>query len=211
MIIDTDKDCTGSAPLLKSYGVTIVGRYYCADPTSYKLLGKDEAKYLAQNGFKIFTVFEDAKLLDFSAGATAAKNAITCARTVGQPNNTTIFFAVDNDYYMQNDLNGLQQYFKDVKQTIAGRFDVGVYAGGTVCKTIRDAGYARFTWLASASTGWAGTASFYGGDTPEWDLCQVPPLNMSYPEGWPGLSVDIDLNNPTRNKGDFGAFMAPTV
>jgi len=214
MIIDTDTNCTGQLPVLQRNGVTIVGRYYCADQSSYKLIQRDEAKYLSKNNIKIFVVYEDHAVLSLTKqqGRDDADRAMNCAAAIKQPRGSAIYFAAEgpDGGYGSAHLEGLRKYFSGVTEKIGTAFDIGVYGGGIVCRTMRDERYCKFTWLASASTGWEGTCDFYGHKTPEWDLCQVPPLDMSEAEGWPGLSVDIDLNNPRRHNGDFGAFLVPT-
>jgi hypothetical protein len=216
MIIDTDFSCRKKSALLLSKGVTTVGRYYCAADDSYKLIQSDEAKELSASKIKIFVVYEDVGqknqlTLSKDQGIADAKTALKRALDIKQPPDSAIYFAVEGlpDGYTTQDIPNLRDYFSGIKQTIGGRYAIGVYGGGVVCKTMFEEGYCKFTWLAAASTSFEGTCKFFGGEIPSWDLAQVPPLNMKDAEGWTGLSVDIDLNNPRRNGGVFGAFLVP--
>jgi hypothetical protein len=214
MIIDSNISCLGKAQFLKSKGVTVVGRYYRKSTHPEWAITKAEARELSKQRIQIFTVFEEyGKASDLTLtkaqGAADGQSALDQATAIGQPHGSAIYFAVEGlpDGYKSGDLPAIRNYFSGVKSSIGTKYTLGVYADGLVCGTLLDEHICKFTWLAAASTAFDGTCKFFGGKTPLWDLAQVPPLDLE--DDWNGLSVDINLSNPRRNDGDFGAFLVP--
>ena len=214
LVIDTNTSCKGKATWLKGQGVTTVGRYYGIQATYRDIIDNTEAQELSKNGISIFVVFEKAGsagevTLTKSAGVADATAALGQAQAVKQPLGSAIYFAVEGlpNGYGSNDLPDLRNYFSGINATLGGKYDVGVYGDGIVCKTLQKEGICKFTWLAAASTSFEGTCDYFGGEIPLWDLAQVPPLDMT----WSGLSVDFDVPNLRRNNGKFGEFIVPFV
>jgi hypothetical protein len=212
LVIDTNTSCAGRMSELKSRGVTTVGRYYGVQASYRDIIGKAEAQELSRNGISIFVVFEKAGnasdlTLSTVAGIADANTALGQAAAIGQPRNSAIYFAAEGlpDGYTSQDLPNLRLYFKGIKQTLAGHYAVGVYGDGVVCQTMFTEGFCQFTWLAAASSSFERTCKYFGGEVPDWDLAQVPPLDMD----WNGLSTDFDVPNLRRNNGNFGAFVVP--
>ncbi len=215
MIIDTNFSCLEQSQLLLKKGVTAVGRYYRKQRHPEWAITKSEAQELSKAKIKLFIVWEDYNLADTlkltkQQGAADAGYAVKQAHDIGQPPGSVIYFAVEGlpHGYTSADLPQIRNYFAGVKSVVGSEYDLGVYGDGVVCSTLLQKEVCKFTWLAAASTSFEGTCRFFGGKSPSWNLAQVPPLELE--DGWDGLSVDINLNNPRRNDGDFGAFLVPT-
>ena len=205
-VIDTNSNCTDKLDVLRSKGVTAVGRYYRVVHPEWRVT-KTEAQKLGAAGIKLFTVYEDTGhnlSLTAAQGKTDAQNAVEQATEVGQPAGTPIYFALEGlpNGYVESDLPGIRKYFNGVQQAIGSRYELGVYSNGLVCETLLDEGICTYTWL-SASKAFAGTRDFYRSG--RWNLAQTTPLDQN----WSGLSVDVN-----EAKADFGAFAttgAPAV
>jgi len=205
MIADTNSPCVGADILdfLKKRGIKSVGRYYRRESHPEWKITPAEAAGLANAGIKVFVVFEDHGYannfnLSEAQGRADARSAVEQARAIGQPGASVIYFAVEGlpDGYTTADLPGVRNYFAGVTAEIAGRFKIGVYGDGIVCKTLLDEGVCSHTWLAQASYAFEGTIDFY--DSNRWSLAQI--VNEL---DWKGLSIDINEHN-----GDIGDFLA---
>jgi len=210
MIIDTNTSCSGKAAFLKGKGVTAVGRYYREATHPTWKISKTEAQELSQAGIDIFMVFEDyGKATDLvltqNQGKADGLSALGQATAIGQPQGSTIYFAVEGlpNGYKTGDLPKIKDYFAGVKGAVGVKYALGVYGDGVVCKTLLDDGTCKHTWLAAASCSFEGTCLFFAKGL--FTLAQLPPLDLS--TGWNGLSVDINHLNP--NISDFGAFKVP--
>ena len=141
---------------------------------------------------------------------------MNCAKNIGQPQGSAIYFGIEkNGGFMQGDMLQITGYFTDIKNTIAGKFDIGIYSNGTPCGALLQAGLVKYTWLAAASYSHDGTWDFYASGL--WTLAQVGPLDIKTEllPSWqvapsvPKWTIDVNFAN-----GNFGSFMAnppPTV
>jgi hypothetical protein len=205
-VIDTNSNCTDKLDVLRSKGVTAVGRYYRVVHPEWRVT-KVEAQKLGAAGIKLFMVYEDTGhnlTLTAAQGKSDGQNALEQATEVGQPTGTPIYFALEGlpNGYVESDLPAIRKYFNGVQQAIGSRYELGVYSNGLVCETLLDEGICGYTWL-SASKAFAGTRDFYRSG--HWNLAQMTPLDQN----WSGLSVDVN-----EAKADFGAFAitaAPAV
>jgi hypothetical protein len=212
LVIDTNTSCLNKAAYLKTQGVTTIGRYYGVQTSYRDIISLEEAQELSRNQISIFVVFEKAGkaselILTAAAGAADADIALGQAADIKQPLNSAIYFAVEGlpDGYKSSDLPALREYFKGVQTKLSGKYQIGVYGDGVVCKILQKENVCAFAWLAAASTSFEGTCDYFGGEVPLWDLAQVPPLDMV----WNHISVDFDVPNLRRNNGNFGAFVVP--
>ena len=203
MIIDTNTSCLGKTQLLKTKNIDTVGRYYRMATHPEWAIVKNEAQELSKAGIKIFTVFEDYghadKLqLTKAQGKIDGASALGQAKAIGQPDGSAIYFAVEGlpNGYKAADLPGIREYFSGVTEAIAGKYTLGAYGDGIVCKTLLDEHVCKYTWLAAASTSFEGTKDFM--KSWRWSIAQMGPLDITTS----GLSVDINAAN-----GDFGAFV----
>lgn len=207
-IIDTNTSCLGKGAMLKSNGVTAVGRYYRQQTHPEYKISKKEAQELSKHGIEIFVVFEDFShaadlVLTEQQGYADATSALSQAGVIEQPQGSAIYFAVEglDDGYSSADLPAIRKYFKGVQSVLGGKYAIGVYGNGVVCSTLLKEAVVKYTWLSAASTSFEGTCAIFGKKL--WDLAQVPPLDFD----WYGLSIDRNIDNPKRNDADFGSFM----
>ncbi len=175
------------------------------------MIGKTEAQQIAAAGIRLFVVYEDygaaAKMvLTPDQGKADATAAMDQASIIAQPTGSAIYFAVEGlpDGYKAADLPKIKDYFGAIKETIAGKYQIGVYSDGAVCEALLDGSYCRYTWLTAASYSFEGTKDFF--TSGRWSLAQVGPLDLQPPgQQWGGRKIDINCAN-----GDFGAFTIPT-
>ncbi|HRD74875.1 MAG TPA: DUF1906 domain-containing protein [Hyphomicrobiaceae bacterium] len=205
MIIDTNISCVGMSAQLIKWNIDTVGRYYRKATHPEWVITRDEAKELSKAGLKIFAIFEDYGLasklvLTKAQGKVDGTSALEQAVRIKQPIGSTIYFAVEGlpSGYKSGDLPAIRNYFAGVRDAIGGKYAIGVYGDGIVCKTLANEGICKHTWLAAASWSFEGTKDFLGDWT--WSIAQLGPLDI----GLGKLSVDLDVAN-----GDFGAFVVP--
>ena len=156
VIIDTNNNVSGHLSVLKSLGVTAIGRYYASNQR--KRLTRTEASAISAAGIDLFVVFENSgdPELSVERGVNDAQIALAQAEAIGQPQGTAIYFALEHDKFggfTTAHIPGLRRYLEGVGEVIAPNYKVGVYGDGVVCKTGLDSGLCEFTWL-SASTSW---------------------------------------------------------
>jgi len=194
-VVDTDSNTSGHIPLLRNKGVTAVGRYYSTK--AWKRLTRREAQALSDAGIEIFTVFEDSGDPELSAdrGIHDAQIALLQATSIGQPQGSTIYFAMEHlpDGYNASHLPGIRNYYHGLKEVLDGKYSLGVYSDGVVCDALLGGGLCEHAWL-SASTSFPGSRDF--DRSGRWALAQRR-VDLK----WSGLSIDTD-----DAKEDFGAF-----
>ena len=210
MIIDCDVGFENYVQVLTKNKVDAIGRYYCdkRDKTAYKLIGKTEARQLAQANIRLFTVFE-AGSVDLSKGKDHANTAMSCANDIGQPQKSAIYFGIEKDGgFTQADMSQITPYFTEISATINGKFDIGIYSNGTPCAALKKAGLVKYTWLAAASYSHDGTMDFFKSGL--WTMLQMGPTDIkaSLLPSWqmpqtPKWEIDLDFAN-----GEFGSFIA---
>lgn len=183
-------------------GIDFIGRYYCTDTTSSKLLTKTEAKQISNAGMSIIAIFQDKNntpsLFTYTNGYNQCIQAVSRAESVGQPFNTTIYFAVDCD--MRNELSKVLEYFKGIseamkyyKQSNGGDgWNIGVYGGYDIIGYM----YAKYgiyhLWQAK---GWE-----YGqGVNPRADIHQRE-IDVTY------FGVNVDKNDGFGTLNQLGSF-----
>jgi peptidoglycan hydrolase-like protein with peptidoglycan-binding domain len=198
--IDASVNCGPFAAAIAAAGIQFVARYY--SKTASKATKAAEAIALDGAGLQLVTVYEDinndVKFFTAAIGTQQGTTALAQAGAVGQPAGSAIYFAVDVDV-LTGQVNGpVMEYFHAVHDALAGSpYAVGVYGSGLTCRIIRDAGFAKYTWLAGAS-GWQEYRAFL----PQADIVQAAPARDLIPKK---LNVDDDLAQST----DFGAFRLP--
>ena len=204
--IDASMDCTPYLDNLRNLGVTFVARYYTnlqrtTVPT--KVLTPREAHVLSEQGFDIVVVWEllaSPGYFTLSQGQADGTYAYRYANeAIHQPENSTIYFAVDFDCSEQQFVQCIKPYFEGVQtafNSLSGDqplYSVGVYGSGAVCAALKQLNLARYSWLASAGR-WQGSPNYQ-----DWDLKQGPRLVH------PPFEFDEDIA-----KDQFGAFRVRT-
>jgi len=194
-VVDTNDNTSSHIASLKSRGVTAVGRYYSSRAS--KRLTRPEARALSDAGIEIFTVFEDNgdPELSVSNGIHDAQIALQQATTVGQPEGSAIYFALEHlpNGYNASHVPGIGRYFNGLRQVLDGKYKLGVYSDGVVCDALLDDRLCDHAWL-SASSAFPGSKDF--DRSGRWSLAQRR-IDLN----WSGLSVDTN-----DAKDDFGAF-----
>jgi hypothetical protein len=186
--VDTVYPCEDHhAIALKQAGYEFVGRYYKPRDSKYETLTVEEAKLLSNAGLKIVALWEfmnKPSYFNRDRGRADGSEVCSQAASLGQPENTPIYFGVDTD--LDDAHLEISEYFEGiieaVKQVSGGRlrYQVGVYGSGLICSTLQQRKLVAFTWLAGISRRWRG-ADFSG-----WNIKQIKPDIIG------GLKVDID-------------------
>jgi hypothetical protein len=135
-------DCTGLNPsqinALKTNGVQYVGRYLSR--STWKGLSVGEVANLKASGIDIFSIYESnptsAGYFTADKGKSDALDAVSLAQSLGQPQNTAIYFTVDYDA-KSVDLPDILAYFQAVKANLSG-YKVGAYGSYTVLNYLHD-------------------------------------------------------------------------
>jgi len=181
--IDCAFSLTAYASRLPDLGLGFACRYYGG--SAAKDLTPGEAKALSDNGLQIVTVWESTgdnpDTFDDAHGKMHAQAALVQAWQVGQPDGSTIYFAVDFDATEEQVTNGVLPYFEAVRAVLQPpKFNVGVYGSGAVLNAVR--ALVEHGWLAQ-SRGWRGTAGFEGHHIQQGSTTQIV---------LKGMSVDTD-------------------
>jgi hypothetical protein len=196
LVIDTNSNVSGHISILKEKGVGAVGRYFSS--AASKRISKTEALEIAAAGMKIFTIFENDGDPDLNsdAGTSHAQQALQQAKIIGQPNDSTIYFALEHlpNGYTSADVPGIVNYIEQIRDVIGNRYRIGAYSDGVVLEALLQKKLIDCAWL-SASRGFPGSKEFYAGK--RWVLAQSPYIDMD----WNGLSIDLN-----ECKDDFGQF-----
>lgn len=96
-------------------------------------------------------------------------------------------------------LPAVERYFRAVKSGINGKYKIGVYGSGMVCKHLRAKGLVEYCWLAM-STGWPGYKEVYASS--KWSLAQQ---HTTYCKNWKFRDRETARFDFNRVKGsDFG-------
>ncbi|MDN3611531.1 glycoside hydrolase domain-containing protein [Vibrio ostreicida] len=162
-MIDASCDTTSYIDAMIKEEITHVGRYYNngnSETLKTKCLTKVEANALSSAELQLVVVFQKGqkRIDDFDAekGEKSARQALKCAEEVGQPLGSAIYFSVDYDACLDDVKGGITAYFESVNRLLKGKYKVGVYGSGLVCKTLYDANLCHYRWL-SMSEGYCGT------------------------------------------------------
>lgn len=186
---------------LKSSGVETVIRYF-ASTHRRKTISSREAQFLSQAGFHILPVFQDRSrsVEDFGAanGRKNADSAAYFAAEIGQPDGTTILFAVDTDFNEDETRRHVVPYFEAIRARFGSRYRLGAYASGLVLRSLLDEKLIEVPWI-SMSRSFRGTKDFFYTD--DWLLRQVPP-DLTHA----GSRANYDRNILRGKPSEIGAF-----
>lgn len=200
-VIDTDTNCTPHLDDLKRRGVTAIGRYYAVRGS--KRLTRTEAQAISDAGIQVFIVYEDSgdPVLSIDRGRNDAQIALSQAKSIGQPDGSAIYFAMEHlpHGYNPEHIPGIKLYFEGIRRTFAGKYKVGCYSNGSTLEALLDAKLIDYAWV-SASTSFHGSKEFL--KTDRWHLAQ-----RLVDKNWDGVSTDT---NDVQG-GDFGAFQLPNA
>lgn len=174
----------------KSY--TFVGRYLGG---SYSM-SLDEVKLISNAGLHIVSIWEKGRPTNLSyftaaQGALDSHDAITAAKSLGQPAGTPIYFTVDYDASLSDIKGPITTYLQAIKkvfETDNYYYALGLYGSGTVLKYFENT--YTYTWLAG-STAWSGSSNF-----DSWFIKQ-------YDNGTSIGSCTIDKDNSNGSAGGW--------
>jgi hypothetical protein len=196
---DAAFDCSHILSKAKTVGVKFVCRYY--SHSTSKNLSPAEARLISSSGISIVTVWEtlgdNYAFFSFTQGVDDATSASNMAQTIGQPTDSTIYFAVDFDASGDQIGANVGAYFKGVRQGLTAAmpgkptYAIGVYGSGLTCSTLVNTGLVDHTWLA-CSNGWRGSKDYN-----TWNIKQSLPSDP-----W-GFGTDIDPDIATDASGSF--------
>lgn len=196
--IDTESLCEEKALELKQAGYHFIARYYNQN-NPHKNLTKTEAQALTQAGLYIVAVWENGYPTSVSyfsqeVGESDATSAYNYAKhTIGQPKDSTIYFAVDFDASPTDLSEFVHHYFQKIIDTfkeLGNEYHIGVYGSGLTCEYIlKNFSEISYTWLAESS-GWSNSRTFE-----QWNIKQVGSGTEV------GFSVDFN-----EAQGDGGGF-----
>lgn len=200
-IIDTNDETTRVLPALKADGIDTIIRYLSTNLSGSKAVKPPEARAIAAAGMKLGLVFEiwggannfEHGDINAATGNRHGEFARNYAPTVGAPDGTIIWFAIDTDVSGNQFERIVKPYLIAVKAGLAGRFRIGPYACGDACAKALDQNLVDATWLTQ-SMGWTGSRAFR--DSKRWRLLQGPETKLH------GLSIDSN----TANGDDYGQF-----
>ncbi|WP_027624617.1 DUF1906 domain-containing protein [Clostridium lundense] len=150
---------------LKNARYKFVCRYYSnySKPLHrWKMLSKDEAKLISNSGLDIVSVYETEgfyfKTYSQKTGEEDCINAIKCAKMIGQPINTTIYFAVEPEVDNAVRMNNIYEYFLGISEEMkkfkemynSFGWHIGVYGCHDVVKNIYNKYEILDCWQTSA-------------------------------------------------------------
>lgn len=140
-----------TAASFKSNGYEFVCRYLVPAASAWKALTKTEADVIQASGMKIVSVFEttaDRALGGREAGLIDGAIASKCAVDVGQPEGSTIYFAVDFDPTPAQ-MSTIIAYIKGANEATPN-YSTGVYGSYDVVTAVKAVGAASHLWQTYA-------------------------------------------------------------
>jgi len=180
--VDTYAKITSQAQAnaIKNAGYSFVGRYYYDDSNTHFDLS--EASYLSNAGLDVFIYYQNGasgsiNYFTPSKGVSDASSAYRIARSVNQPQNTMIYFAVEVDATLSQVNGPIKAYFDALTQKMAElgtannhKYGVGVYRSGFLCENLNCLSVVTHT-VAGA---WTGCATYH-----DWDNRQFSPITIA--------------------------------
>jgi hypothetical protein len=124
---------------------------YLVPSSSWKALRKAEAEAISDAGMQIVSVFETTAVRALggrAAGRIDGETAVRVAKEVGQPEGSTIYFAVDFDA-RPSQMDTVIEYIRGASEASPG-FVTGVYGSYAVVQALRAAGACSRFWQTYA-------------------------------------------------------------
>lgn len=174
---------------LKAAGIEYVARYL---GDTWKSINKQEVVVLLENGLQIVSIWEtnptNKRYFTMDQGFADGHDAAFFAQSIGQPEGSAIYFAVDYDM-QPSDVKDILNYFLAVRRGLGNKFKVGVYGSYTVLEILHRSCAADFYWQTSA---WS------GGNIAEF----IDILQYGFNKKIAGIPVDY--NQVSTNAGSWG-------
>lgn len=210
-VIDASTNVSKAISCLKQSGIQAVIRYYNRNMTP-KVIRAPEFNAILASGLSLCIVHQrggrDPAEYGSKNGTLDAQHCRNYGKTLGQPEGSAVYFAVDFDISSADLSRMVVPYFQAVRAEMVNgsalpSYRVGVYGSGLTCRTILDKKLADFSWL-SQSRGFRETPAFRASN--RWNLLQLMPDTLC------GVGVDPDIVNPAKpDFGQFGAAGVPQV
>ena len=191
---------------LAERGIRTVIRYYSdQDNLPCKNISREERSLLHDFGFSVAIVYQfNGRAPGRYTKETGKKDARFCltrAEEIGQPDGSAIYFGIDADT-ATHDPAGVIDYLVEVNRIFGGRFLIGCYGAGTICKKALDEELVALTWVPEAPA-WSGTRDFM--NSGRWTFYQnKTDMTLSKLSKGHGIEIDTDIVNPKFNT--IGAF-----
>jgi LysM repeat protein len=135
---------------LKSAGIEYVGRYL---GDNWKSISKKEAETLINAGLKIVSIWEtnptNARYFTEKKGIADGNDATSYAKSIGQPEGSAIYFAVDYDA-QPSDMDSILRYFFGVRRGLGKNYKAGVYGSYPVLELLNRSCAVDCFWQTAA-------------------------------------------------------------
>lgn len=176
-------------------GYQFVCRYLV--PSGYKRLTKEESEAITAAGLQIISIFEtyaNRAREGWRSGELDGAAALRTAQEVGQPEGTTIYFAVDYDA-PASDYEVIEAYLQSAAAELPG-YEVGVYGSYAVIEEMARRGACTKYWQTYAwSKGQKSDAASIYQNQNEVQL----------------NGIDVDLNESYGNEGWWNTMVVNTL
>jgi Domain of unknown function (DUF1906) len=196
-ILDTNRNVTAKLPLLNQLGIADIGRYLGMGlEAEEKIIKPAEARAIGAAGLRLFLIYEiGAKTAAGGAalGARDGKYALAYAKTLGMPQDSSIFPAADFDA-QGSDYPAISAYMKAFGAAVSPYLRLGIYANGYTCNRLKADGLIELRWL-TCSKGFLGTRDAIASGA--YEILQALPTPVA------GLDSDPDTLHVAN--GDFGS------
>ena len=153
---------------LKAAGYQYVGRYLTGTVgLNYKrkFITFEEIENIKNAELKVFPIYQDggytlSYFQDLRQGLVDGTAALKAAQTIGVPDNTVIYFAVDFDCYDFQVYSFIVPYFKKLNTVFNSvlntkNYKIGIYAPRYACTIISDLGLAKYSFVADTTSGYS--------------------------------------------------------
>ena len=142
---------TSVAAAFKADGYDFVVRYIDTNQSSWKRLSSKEAQIISDAGLVIISVFErmgDRASINGLRGATDGLVALQAAQYLGQPEGSTIYFAVDYDA-QPSDMESIELYIR-AASVATPKYSTGIYGSYAVIEEMKKRGACSHFWQTYA-------------------------------------------------------------
>jgi hypothetical protein len=139
------------AAAFKADGYEFVVRYIDTNQSSWKRLSSEEAQIITDAGLEIISVFErmgDRASINGLRGAADGLVALQAAQDLGQPEGSTIYYAVDYDA-QPSDMDSIENYIR-AAATATPQYPTGIYGSYAVIEEMKKRGACSHFWQTYA-------------------------------------------------------------
>ena len=196
------------AATLLANGYRLVGRYLTdtSGTTPSKAIQPGELCDILTNGMAVFPIFQTSgntvTYFTKSQGIADAFAASSAASSLGFPDDTIIYFAVDCDPTGDQITSNVIPYYQGIQEGMAQlinqqtpyHYQIGVYGTRNVCGKV--SGIAQASFVADMSTGFSGNLGFLM--PMNWAFDQISTISVGADDG------AIEIDNSIASRADIG-------